>query len=365
MHWFPCLPLQRFQPVLFALWLVPFAMVRWLWVWLACGVWISTLGCARSHDAAGVNTPDQAPRTAAQTGAPVPPSHATDPAASVDSGEESARFTRLPPGDDLPGLSQVIRIGTRLYSGGEPHGEDAFRSLAKLGVTCVVSVDGSKPQVELARRFGLRYVHIPIGYDGIPADKAAAIAAVMRTVPGTVYIHCHHGRHRGPAAAAIAAITVGDADCSSARKLLEMAGTGAEYAGLWRDVSTFEPPAADEPLPPLVEIATVDSLTEAMAAIDRLWDHLKAFRAADWQPLAGHADLEPVHDAVLLHEALREALRHLEPGLPPDFREQLGAAAMTAEALMAALRKHERETANRHMDQLDAACKACHRQYRQ
>ena len=46
--------------------------------------------------------------------------------------------------------------------------------------------DGAKPDVTAAERYGLRYVHLPVGYDGIPgivnvpARDPAAAAAVLR-----------------------------------------------------------------------------------------------------------------------------------------------------------------------------------------
>ncbi|MEM7262874.1 MAG: hypothetical protein AAF488_12855, partial [Planctomycetota bacterium] len=90
-----------------------------------------------------------------------------------------------------------------LYSGGEPAGEVAFAALARLGVRTVVSVDAALPNADLARRYGLETVHIPIGYDGVHADAALALTAVARTRPGPYFVHCHHGVHRGPAAVAI------------------------------------------------------------------------------------------------------------------------------------------------------------------
>src|SRR5262245_48501413 len=65
---------------------------------------------------------------------------------------------------DIVGLENLICVSERIYSGGQPQGEQAFQSLARLGVKTVVSVDGARPDVDAAHRNGLRYVHVPIGY---------------------------------------------------------------------------------------------------------------------------------------------------------------------------------------------------------
>ena len=66
------------------------------------------------------------------------------------------------------GLERYRRRSDRIGQGGEPHGEVAFRNLAALGYDTVVSVDGARPDVETAAKYGLRYVHGPLGYEGVP-----------------------------------------------------------------------------------------------------------------------------------------------------------------------------------------------------
>ena len=72
----------------------------------------------------------------------------------------------------------------------------------------VISVDGAKPDLEAARKHGLRYVHLPHGYDGVPAPRGDELAIALRTLEGPIYVHCHHGKHRSPAAAGVAWVTV-------------------------------------------------------------------------------------------------------------------------------------------------------------
>src|SRR5262245_19124190 len=60
---------------------------------------------------------------------------------------------------EIPGVHNAFRATERIYSGSQPEGNEAFAAIAKLGVKTIVSVDGSKPDVEAARNYGLRYVH--------------------------------------------------------------------------------------------------------------------------------------------------------------------------------------------------------------
>src|SRR5688572_4281321 len=103
---------------------------------------------------------------------------------------------------ELSGLHNVFKIDDRLYSGSSPDSDASFAELARLGVKVIISVDGSKPFVDLARKHGMRYVHLPIGYDGLPQQRIAELIKAAEGAPGPIYIHCHHGKHRGPAAVA-------------------------------------------------------------------------------------------------------------------------------------------------------------------
>src|SRR5688572_28625302 len=76
---------------------------------------------------------------------------------------------------DLPALPNVVRLAERLYSGGLPGGEPGFRTLQRLGIRTLITVDGARPDVATAKRYGMRYVHLPFGYDGLPIPTANAI----------------------------------------------------------------------------------------------------------------------------------------------------------------------------------------------
>jgi protein tyrosine phosphatase (PTP) superfamily phosphohydrolase (DUF442 family) len=325
---------------------------------LICAIVLPLLGCS------GGDTHESAKSTR-----PGGPESADDEPAREPAPEPTATARLLPEGlteADYPHLHSLLKVTGRIYAGGEPKDEEAFGDLARLGVKTVVSVDGARPNVEAAQRHGLRYVHIPIGYDGISDEACKSLARLVKDADAPFYIHCHHGVHRGPAAAAIACIADGAADGKSALAILEKAKTSKGYAGLWRDVEAYIPPSADEILPELVAIAEVGSLAAAMAQIDRASDNLKLCMAADWLAPPGHPDIASVQEALLLKEGFRETVRQLREA--NDYDEQFAAwmreAEVSAEALEAALSGQDKAAASQAMTTVQGACKRCHTEYR-
>jgi protein tyrosine phosphatase (PTP) superfamily phosphohydrolase (DUF442 family) len=145
---------------------------------------------------------------------------------------------------ELPGLHNVFRVDANLYSGSVPEGDVGFASLRALGIRTVITVDGARPDVERARRFGLRYVHLPFGYDGCPIPRALEIIRAVRDLPGPIYLHCHHGKHRSPAAAALVHIALDGASNAEAVAFMKRAGTALEYVGLYGGAASFRRPTA-------------------------------------------------------------------------------------------------------------------------
>jgi protein tyrosine phosphatase (PTP) superfamily phosphohydrolase (DUF442 family) len=272
---------------------------------------------------------------------------------------------------ELAGLHNVFRISDRIYSGSSPEGDTGFQSLQKLGVRTIVSVDGARPEVERARKFGLRYVHLPIGYDGVPREQALRIARAVRDLPGPVYIHCHHGKHRGPAAAAVVHLCLDD-KCSVAHALAEMrrAGTDPHYAGLYAAPEKMRRPTAqelDRVSADFPEVAQVPALAQLMVDIDQRWDNLKQARTAGWKTPADHPDIDPPHEALQLREHFREMGRLADAkDRPADFRTWLAESEQAAAALEEALRA--KPPAASSLDKSFAAlrdrCTHCHTHYR-
>jgi hypothetical protein len=171
-------------------------------------------------------------------------------------------------------------------------------------------VDGAAPEVETARRHGLRYAHLPLGYQGYADAACARLARAMQTLPGPVFVHCHHGKHRGPAAAAIMAMTALGWTSDRAEHWLRTAGTSTNYPGLYETVRRWRPPApaalAQVPAE-FPEVARTSDLTRAMVEVDRAWDHLKAIAAAGYRTPPEQPDLVPAREAARLAARLAES----------------------------------------------------------
>jgi protein tyrosine phosphatase (PTP) superfamily phosphohydrolase (DUF442 family) len=275
---------------------------------------------------------------------------------------------------DLAGLPNVMRVSDKLISGAAPEEDAGFASLQSLGVKTVITVDGARPDVERARRFGFRYVHLPIGYDGVPREQALRIARAVRDLPGPIYLHCHHGKHRAPAAAAAATRCL-DGQCSAAmaEALLKRAGTAPRYNGLYAAVRTLEAVSnreLDKVASDFPETAPVGRFIEQMVQVDGHWDHLTEIRAAGWKAPASHPDLDPPHVALLLREAYRESARlPATNNRDAELQRWLIEAEVHAGELESVLRPAAGKTVNpevaeKAFEKAASDCTRCHARYR-
>lgn len=274
-------------------------------------------------------------------------------------------------------LPNAIQVHSKVVSGGQPDGEQAFRELKELGFKTIVSVDGAKPEVELAKKYGLRYVHLPHGYDGIASERAAELAKAVRDFDGPIYIHCHHGKHRSPTAAVVACVTAGFIEPKSALGILKLAGTNENYRGLFAAAAAarrIDGAKLDTMHVEFPEIAKLPPMAEAMVALDLTHDHLKQFAEAGWSQLPKHPDLDPAHESLLLREHFTEILRLDDVAMRPEgFRKILQESEADATSLEAAIRQWNRsaklapapKSLAEAFNRIDANCTACHRQYRE
>ena len=113
--------------------------------------------------------------------------------AQIASAPAEAGQTNAAPGSiralHAPGLENFFQLTDTIYSGSAPEGDAGFQSLKDRGIKTIITVDGAKPDVELAKKYGLRYVHLPIGYDGVPEAQAMRMVKAAESLPGPVYIH--------------------------------------------------------------------------------------------------------------------------------------------------------------------------------
>ncbi|MCS6860894.1 MAG: hypothetical protein NZT92_11320 [Abditibacteriales bacterium] len=284
------------------------------------------------------------------------------------------RLDRVEQEEKPVGLPNFFKLSNNIYSGGEPDGEKAFQSLQRLGVKTIISVDGARPDVETACKYGMRYVHFPMGYDGCPRPRALEIARAVRDLPKPVYIHCHHGKHRGPTAAAIARIVVDGISHEQAIAEMKRAGTDPRYVGLYADVRNFRKPTKaelDRASNKFPSVAPVPPFRRAMVDIDHRHTALKQSQAEGWQPPKDHPDINPPHEALQLMQAFRELNRSPEvQKRPADFRQMMIDSEQGAAQLEQALRRlatgdaSAAVAADQAFTVIDRACTACHVKYR-
>ncbi len=276
---------------------------------------------------------------------------------------------------ESPALHNVFELSEHIISGSEPHGEAAFRLLEERGVKTIVSVDGKIPDIEMARRHGMRYVHIPIEYKGISKDEILRLAKTFRELEPPFYVHCFHGRHRGPAAAAVGRLVKdGVTRAQALAEMRQWSGTSSKYRGLYDTIARASIPGAevtgafryDFP-----EAVTVEGIRQAMVAIPRAFDRLKALKKRNWVADPRHPDVDAVNESEKLAEAFAAAARSTETaGRPDDFRNWMKASVEESAELVELLRqasRGDREASARAssvVGRLKGLCASCHGIYR-
>lgn len=268
-----------------------------------------------------------------------------------------------------PALHNVHWLSTKIVSGAAPEGDAAFDELRSMGVKTIITVDGATPDLARAEARGMRYVHIPITYAQANKPQQLELARAVRDLPGPIFIHCHHGKHRGPAAAASAAVLLGLVTPDEGVAFMKTAGTAPNYQGLYACVADARPAAADA-----IDAAPSDfpavrkpkGITAAMVDIDEAYEHLGEIASAGWKTPKAHPDLVPVLEAGRLTDLLRVSAEDRKAqALGDDFQKQLASAIARAAALEDGL------TGGAPATELDArwklvvaSCKDCHAAHR-
>ncbi len=266
-------------------------------------------------------------------------------------------------------LHNVIPVTEKLISGSLPEDEVSFDELKSMGVRTVISVDGAPPDVQLAHSKGMRYVHLPIGYHGLTSERQLELARAVRDLPGPIYLHCHHGKHRGPAAAASAAVVLGVMTPEEGTALLKKAGTSPDYKGLYRCVA--EAKAADSVMVDSAssvfpEVAPMPGFVTAMAEAQDAYDHLAEIKNAGWVAPARHPDLVPLTEAGRLENLMRAMLTDPENAkYDTEFSGYMRASHDATVAFEAALRaQRPGAELQQLLSAINASCKSCHVRYR-
>jgi hypothetical protein len=214
----------------------------------------------------------------------------------------------------------------------------------------------------------MRYVHLPFGYDGCPAPRALEITRAVRDLPGPMYLHCHHGKHRSAAAAALVHIALDGASNAEGVAFMRQAGTDPAYTGLYGEVASFRRPTAaqiDRAPDRFPEVSPLPTLAESMVQIDARFTALQQCCQEGWRAPSGHPDAEPAHEALQLRELFHELLRTgAVAARPADFRTWMNGAESAAAGVEAALRAGDDIAAGAELDRAGAECTACHARYR-
>jgi protein tyrosine phosphatase (PTP) superfamily phosphohydrolase (DUF442 family) len=276
---------------------------------------------------------------------------------------------------ELPGLHNVFRLSDQIVSGSEPHGEQAFEEMRRLGIRTVLTVDGKVPDAETAARYGLRYVHVPIRYNGITEQERVAIAKTFRELEGPFYVHCYHGQHRGPAAAALGRLVLDQASREQAvAEMRQYCGTSKKYEGLYRDIAAGDLPDAAATAASDFDFAPAfrfEGERGAMVEMARSFDTLKDLAERDWQVNPEHPDATAHGEARRLYQALSQV--HDLPATafkPGDYREILSKSLTQSKELLALLESSggvSPESSPKAKDlvgSIGKGCEACHGLYR-
>lgn len=270
---------------------------------------------------------------------------------------------------DVPGAHNIVAYAPGVFSGSVPEGQKGFDSLAAMGIRTVISVDGAAPDLAEAKKHGMRYIHLPIGYDTVPGDRAKELAQALASVEGPIYMHCHHGRHRSAAAASAACVGVGLTTPEEAiRRMKDISGTTANYAGLYAAVQAAKPlPKEQLRIDPstLPEITRVSGLVATMVELDVVFDNLKALNAAEWRVPADHPDLVPAKEARRTATLFRGLHENADSNAhPADYQQWLNRSIDDADAIARAVDAGDPKEAALRFQSLGKTCKECHKPYR-
>lgn len=273
---------------------------------------------------------------------------------------------------DYPGLHNVVAYHDGFYSGSVPEGDAGFDTLAGMGVRTIISVDGAAPEVQYAKARGIRYIHLPIGYNGFDETRKLEIARATRDAMarGPVYVHCHHGKHRSAGAAATTAVSLGWLTPEQAVERMKISGTAPNYKGLYACAAAATAVGADvleSVHSDFPQAAPPKGFVKSMVELDEISEHLKLIEKSGWQAPKDHPDLVPAAEAGRMADILRVlSTGDRAASKPAGFTDGLlsnSAAAQKLEDLLAAGEKDAAKLSAQFKAVADS-CKSCHAKFR-
>ena len=273
---------------------------------------------------------------------------------------------------DYPGIRNAVAYHDGLISGSVPEADAGFATLQAMGMKTVISVDGAAPPINKAAAHGIRYIHLPIGYNGFNDARKLELTRAARDAlaTGPVYIHCHHGKHRSAAAAATIAASLAWMSPKQAVERMKISGTAPNYTGLYACVANaaaLDPAAINSVAPDFPSIAPPLGLVKAMVELDEITDHLKAIEKSGWKAPSDHPDLIPAAEAGRMADLLRIQTEGSYAKRKPDafttlLHENSSNAQTLENLLLAGEKDHVRLSSQFKL--IAASCKDCHAKYR-
>ena len=331
------------------------------------------LACATSESEAPESAPAPgAPAQEVRYAVAVPP-----PMSLTGSAYRAAELVPLEPRkpQDLPGLHNVFELSDNIISGSEPHGAEGLQAIHDMGVRTILSVDGKEPDAEAAEALGMRYVHIPIQYSGFSDGELAEISKTFRELEGPFYVHCFHGKHRGPAAAAVGRVVLDGASRETAiGEMKQYCGTSEKYEGLYREIAITPFPSAQESETFLFDFPAVhrpEGMVGVMVQMSRAHDILVELDTRAWALDPEHPDVDALNEATKIRQAFESAqdLTQVVAG-PDDLRDWMAQSLVESRELTAALERMRAGTAEAGAEasaafrRLKQGCTDCHAAYR-
>jgi protein tyrosine phosphatase (PTP) superfamily phosphohydrolase (DUF442 family) len=273
---------------------------------------------------------------------------------------------------NFPGIHNAVAYHDGFISGSVPEGDEGYETLRAMGIKTIISVDGMEPEVAVASAHGLKYIHLPIGYNGFNEERKLQLVRATRDamLDGPVYIHCHHGKHRSAGAAAAIATSLGWQTPDQGVARMKVSGTAPNYNGLFACAaeSTVLGSSIIDAVPAnFPAVWKPSDYVKGMTEIDETFDHLKAIDKAAWQTPKDHPDLVPVAEAGRLADLYR--ILHKDEYItrkPADLAAMMGEAHTRAQKLEDLLAAGEKDTTKltAQLKLIGTSCTDCHAKYR-
>ena len=269
---------------------------------------------------------------------------------------------------NLPGVHNIVTYAPDLVCGGVPEGDEGFETLQKMGIKTIISVDGATPDLKRAKAHGLRYVHLPIGYDTVTTERQQQLAQAISNVEGPIFMHCHHGKHRSGAGLGTALVRAGRMSVEEVSERMHVSGTSKSYEGLWQSVREAQPMSKDElqaDPASFPSITQVTGMVATMAEIDQVIDLVRQAHEAKWQAPDDHPDLVAEKETRRLADLFARLRDDADSKKRPDeYQQILDHSIEVSGQLDQAVRQGQAIQAAQLLATPETSCKTCHKSFR-